>query len=53
MYPKEKEMQEGRVAVGDCVDHNKLWKIVKEMGINTRPLYLPPEKLLCGSKSNS
>ena len=24
----------------DCVDHNKLWKILKEMGIS----YLPPEK---------
>ena len=24
----------------DCVDNNKLWKILKEMG----PLYLPPEK---------
>ena len=21
----------------DCVDHNKLWKILKEMGIETRP----------------
>ena len=25
----------------DCVDHNKLWKILKEMGI---PPYLSPEK---------
>ena len=27
----------------DCVDQNKLWKILKRDG-NTRPLYLPPEK---------
>ena len=46
-------MQEGRVFVGDCVDHNKLWKIVKEMGINTRPPYLPPEKSVSRSRSNS
>ena len=29
----------------DCVDHNKLWKILKEMGI-TRPPDLPLEKLI-------
>ena len=28
----------------DWVDHNKLWKILKEMGI---PPYLPPEKSVC------
>ena len=33
----------------DCVDHNKLWKILKEMG----PSYLPPEKSVCRSRSNS
>ena len=27
----------------DCVDHNKLWKILKEMGIPD----LPPEKSVC------
>ena len=31
----------------DCVDHNKLWKILKEMGI----LDLPPEKSICRSRS--
>ena len=36
----------------DCVEHNKLWKILKEMGI-TRPPYLPPEKSACRSRSNS
>ena len=36
----------------DYVDHNKLWKILKRGG-NTRPLYLPPEKLICQSRSNS
>ena len=35
----------------DCMDHNKLWKILKEMG--TRPPYLPPEKSTCRSGSNS
>ena len=29
----------------DCVDHNKLWEILKEL--NTRPLDLPPEKFVC------
>ena len=36
----------------DCVDHNKLWKILKEMGI-TRPPDLPLEKSICRSGSNS
>ena len=39
------------VKVFDCVDHNKLWKILKEM--NTRPPYLPPKKLVCRAGSNS
>ena len=34
----------------DCVHHNKLWKIPKEMGI---PGHLPLEKSLCKSGSNS
>ena len=34
----------------DCVDHNKLWKILKG---NTRPPDLPPEKPVCRSRSNS
>ena len=34
----------------DCVDQNKLWKILKDG--NTRPLYLPPEKSVCRSRSN-
>ena len=36
----------------DCVDHNKLWKILKEIG-STRPPDLPPEKSVCRSGSNS
>ena len=32
----------------DCVDHNKLWKILKEMGIPDLPL----EKPVCRSGSN-
>ena len=34
----------------DCVDHNKLWEILKEMGI---PSDLPLEKSVCRSGSNS
>ena len=36
----------------DCVDHNKLWKILKEMGIPDQP-DLPLEKHICRSGSNS
>ena len=36
----------------DCVDHNKLWEILKRVG-NIRPLDLPLEKCLCRSGSNS
>ena len=36
----------------DCVDHNKIWKTLKEMGIPDH-LYLPPEKSVCRSRSNS
>ena len=34
------------------LDHNKLWKILDEMGIPESP-YLPPAKLVCRSRSNS
>ena len=39
----------------DCVDHSKLWNILKEMGINciNWPPYLPPEKPVCRSKSKT
>ena len=36
----------------DCVDHKKLWKILKEMGI-PEPPDLPLEKPVCRSGSNS
>ena len=36
----------------DCVDHNKLWKILKEMGLPDH-LNLPPEKPVRWSRSNS
>ena len=36
--------------VFDCVDHNKLWKIQKEMGIQD---HLPLKKCICWSGSNS
>ena len=36
----------------DCVDQNKLWKILKKNG-NTRPPYLSPEKSVCRSRSNN
>ena len=35
----------------DCLDHNKLWKILQEM--YTRPPDLPLEKPVCRSGSNS
>ena len=35
----------------DCVDHNKLWKILREG--NTRPPYLPSEKSVYRLGSNS
>ena len=35
----------------DYVDHNKLWKILRDR--NTRLPYLSPEKPLCRSRSNS
>ena len=35
----------------DCVDHNKLCKILRDG--NTRPPDLPPEKFVCRSGSNS
>ena len=34
----------------DCVDHNKLWKILRDR--NARLFYLPPEKPVCRSRSN-
>ena len=36
----------------DCVDHTKLWKILKR-DRNTRPPDLPLEKFVCRSGSNS
>ena len=36
----------------DCVDHNKLWKILKRDGY-TRPPDLSPEKSICKARSNS
>ena len=35
----------------DCVNHNRLWKILRDE--NTRPPDLPPEKSVCRSRSNS
>ena len=35
----------------DCVDHNKLWKILRDG--NIRPPDLPPEKSVSRSRSNS
>ena len=35
----------------NCVDHNKLWKILRDW--NTRPPYLSPEKPVSRSRSNS
>ena len=33
----------------DCVDHNKLWKVLRDE--NTRPPYLSLEKPACGSRA--
>ena len=33
------------------MDHNKLWKVLKEMGVIVQP-YLSPEKPVCRSRSN-
>ena len=38
--------------VSDCVDQNKLWTILKKMGIPDH-LTLPLEKFVCRSESNS
>ena len=35
----------------DYVDHNKLWKILRDR--NTRPAYLPPEKPVCKSRKQN
>ena len=35
----------------DCVDHSKLWKSLRD-GSSRQP-YLPPEKPVCRSRSNS
>ena len=35
----------------DCVDHNRLWKILRDG--NTRPPDLPVEKPICRSRSNN
>ena len=35
----------------DCVHHTKLWQILRDG--NTRSPYLPPEKPVCRSRSNS
>ena len=37
----------------DCVDHNKLWKILKEMEYQGIPPDMPPKKSVCRSRSNS
>ena len=34
----------------DCMDHNKLWKILRDG--NTRPPDLPPEKSACRPRNN-
>ena len=36
----------------DCVDHSKLWKLLKEIGIPDH-LIMPPEKSACRLRSNS
>ena len=38
------------VKASDCVDHNKMWKILRDG--NTRPPCLSPKKPVCRSRSN-
>ena len=58
-YSKKQELQKNiyfcfldYAKAFDCVDHNKLWKILKEMGIPDH-LNLPLEKSVCRSGSSS
>ena len=58
IIPKASEFQKNIyfcfIAYGkafDCVDHKKLWKILRDG--NTRPPDLPPKKPVCRSGSNS
>ena len=37
----------------ECVDHDKPWKSLKEMGIPDHLTFLLRNKLVCGSRSNS
>ena len=37
----------------DCVDHHKLWKILKEIGLPDHLTCLSPEKPVCRTRSNS
>ena len=36
----------------NCVDHNKLWNILKQMGIPDH-FNLPPKKAVCMKRSNN
>ena len=47
----KKQESSRKIYIFDRVDHNKLWKILKEMGILTPDL--PLEKSVCRSVSNS
>ena len=58
-YSKKQELQKNiyfcfldYAKAFDCVDHSKLWKILKEMGIPDH-LNLPLEKSVCRSGSSS
>ena len=37
----------------DCVDHNKLWKTLKEIGLLGHLICLSAEKPVCESRNNS
>ena len=56
MVEKEKEFQKdiyfcfiGYAKAFDYVNHNKLWKILKEMGIPDLPPEKPVRRLRCSS----
>ena len=55
---KAREFQKNQNCFNDyvksfnCVDHNKLWNILKQMGIPDH-FNLPPKKAVCMKRSNN
>ena len=49
---KQESSRKTSISALGCVEHNKLWKILKDMGIPDPP-ELPLEKSVCRSGSHS